>query len=103
MATRVLVITPTYNERDNLESFVSALFTAVPVAPALVADAASCDGTGAIADRLAERVPRVKVLHRRGKLGIGTAYLDGFRAGLRDGYDVLVQMDTDLSHDPAQL
>jgi len=100
---RVLVVTPTYNEADNLEAFVRALFGAVPDAHVLVVDDGSPDGTGKIADRLAGSDERVRVLHRGGKLGIGTAYLDGFRFGLREGYDVLVQMDTDLSHDPAHL
>jgi dolichol-phosphate mannosyltransferase len=100
---RVLVVTPTYTEADNLEAFVRALFGAVPDAHLLVVDDGSPDGTGKIADRLAGSDPRVRVLHRSGKLGIGTAYLDGFRFGLREGYDVLVQMDTDLSHDPAHL
>ncbi|HJL17355.1 MAG TPA: polyprenol monophosphomannose synthase [Sandaracinaceae bacterium LLY-WYZ-13_1] len=101
--TRVLVVTPTYNERDNLETFVEAVFAALPEAHVLVVDDASPDGTGAIADRLAGRDERVRVLHRGGKLGIGSAYLEGFARGLADGYDVLVQMDTDLSHDPAYL
>lgn len=100
---RVLVVTPTYNEADNLEAFVRALFEAVPSAHVLVVDDGSPDGTGKIADRLAGSDERVRALHRGGKLGIGTAYLDGFRFGLREGYDVLVQMDTDLSHDPAHL
>lgn len=100
---RVLVVTPTYNEADNLEPFVRALFEVVPSAHVLVVDDASPDGTGKIADRMAGRDERVLVLHRGGKLGIGSAYLDGFRLGLREGYDVLVQMDTDLSHDPRHL
>ena len=100
---RVLVVTPTYNERDNLESFVRALHDALPQAHVLVVDDNSPDGTGRIADRLAGRDERVRVLHRGGKLGIGSAYIEGFRLGLRDGYDVLVQMDTDLSHDPRYL
>lgn len=100
---RVLVVTPTYNERDNLERFVEALFAHLPEAHLLVVDDASPDGTGRIADRLAGRDERVRVLHRSGKLGIGSAYIEGFRGGLADGYDVLVQMDTDLSHDPRYL
>ncbi|HEY8431482.1 MAG TPA: polyprenol monophosphomannose synthase [Sandaracinaceae bacterium] len=100
---RVLVVTPTYNEADNLEPFARALFEVLPSAHLLVVDDASPDGTGKLADRLAGRDERVRVLHRGGKLGIGSAYLEGFRLGLRDGYDVLVQMDTDLSHDPAHL
>lgn len=100
---RVLVVTPTYNERDNLERFVRALHGALPEAHVLVVDDNSPDGTGRIADRLAGRDERVRVLHRGGKLGIGSAYIEGFRLGLRDGYDLLVQMDTDLSHDPRYL
>lgn len=100
---RVLVVTPTYNEAENLEPFVQAVFAQVPDAHVLVVDDASPDGTGKIADRLAGRDGRVRVLHRSGKLGIGSAYIEGFRAGLRDGYDVFVQMDTDLSHDPRHL
>lgn len=100
---RVLVVTPTYNERDNLERFVGVVHDALPEAHVLVVDDASPDGTGAIADRLAGRDPRVSVLHRSGKLGIGSAYVAGFRHGLREGYDLLVQMDTDLSHDPRDL
>lgn len=101
--SRVLVVTPTYNERDNLERFVGAVHDALPEAHVLVVDDASPDGTGKIADRLAGRDDRVRVLHRSGKLGIGSAYIEGFRLGLRDGYDVLLQMDTDLSHDPRYL
>lgn len=101
--SRVLVVTPTYNERDNLERFVSSVHAVLPEAHVLVVDDASPDGTGEIADRLAGRDERVRVLHRSGKLGIGSAYLEGFRYGLREGYDVLFQMDTDLSHDPTYL
>ena len=100
---RLLVVTPTYNERDNLERFVDAVFASMPEAHVLVVDDASPDGTGKIADRLAGRDERVRVLHRSGKLGIGSAYLEGFGWGLGEGYDVLVQMDTDLSHDPRYL
>ena len=100
---RVLVVTPTYNEADNLERFVESLFEARPDAHVLVVDDNSPDGTGRVADQLAGRDERVHVLHRSGKLGIGSAYIEGFRRGMRDGYDVLVQMDTDLSHDPRYL
>lgn len=103
MPPRLLVVTPTYNERDNLEPFVEAVFASVPEAHVLVIDDASPDGTGRIADRLAGRDERVRVLHRSGKLGIGSAYLEGFAWGLSEGYDVLAQMDTDLSHDPRYL
>ena len=100
---RVLVVTPTYNERDNLEHFASAVFAAQPEAHLLIVDDNSPDGTGDIADRLASEDERVRVMHRSGKLGIGSAYLEGFESGLEAGYDVLVQMDTDLSHDPRYL
>jgi dolichol-phosphate mannosyltransferase len=103
MAHRVLIVTPTYNEADNLETFVRAVHAVVPDAHVLVVDDGSPDGTGKIADRLAGSDTRVRVLHRGAKLGIGSAYLDGFRWGLRSDYDVLVQMDTDLSHDPRYL
>src|SRR5262245_31787404 len=69
----------------------------------LIIDDASPDGTGALADRLASENPRVHVLHRKGKLGLGTAYLAGFRWGLEQGYDWLLQSDADFSHDPAHL
>src|SRR5688572_6084768 len=98
--SRVLVITPTYNERENLEAFLVALFEVLPDAHVLVVDDNSPDGTGALADGIGARDPRVQVMHRAGKLGLGTAYLDGFRQGLADGYDIFIQMDTDLSHDP---
>ena len=102
-ARRVLVITPTYNERDNLVAVTQALFAAVPRAHLLVVDDASPDGTGALADELAARDPRVRVLHRSGKLGLGTAYVAGFQRALDEGYDVAVELDADLSHDPAYL
>jgi dolichol-phosphate mannosyltransferase len=100
---RILVVTPTYNERDNLPSFARALTDAAPASHLLVVDDASPDGTGEVADRLAREDPRVHVLHRAGKMGLGTAYVEGFHYGLARGYDVFVQMDTDLSHDPKHL
>lgn len=100
MSRRVLVITPTYNERENLDAFVRLLFASAPEVDVLVVDDASPDGTGEIADALAAKDPRVHVLHRAGKMGLGTAYLQGFRWALEHGYDVVFEMDTDLSHDP---
>jgi dolichol-phosphate mannosyltransferase len=100
MSRRVLVITPTYNERENLETFVGLLHAAAPEADVLVVDDNSPDGTGDIADALAAKDPRIQVMHRAGKLGLGTAYLQGFRWALARGYDVVFEMDTDLSHDP---
>lgn len=100
MAPRILIVTPTYNERENLETFVSRLHGVIPAVDVLVVDDSSPDGTGDLADTLAKGDPRIHVLHRAGKLGIGTAYIAGFEYALREGYDVVFEMDTDLSHDP---
>ncbi len=100
---RVLIVTPTYNERDNLAEFVGAVHAAAPTVDVLVVDDASPDGTGALGDALAAADPRVSVLHRPGKLGLGTAYVDGFQLALTRGYDVVLEMDADLSHDPAYI
>lgn len=100
MNRRVLVITPTYNERDNLRAFLDQLFAVAPGVDVLVVDDNSPDGTGAMADEIAASDKRVKVRHRAGKLGLGTAYLEGFQWALAQGYDVVFEMDTDLSHDP---
>ncbi|MFT3886731.1 MAG: polyprenol monophosphomannose synthase [Arachnia sp.] len=100
---RVLVIIPTYNEAQNVESITNRLRRAVPDAHILIADDNSPDGTGTIADRLAEADEHVHVMHRKGKQGLGAAYLAGFHWGLDEGYDVLVQHDADGSHQPEQL
>jgi dolichol-phosphate mannosyltransferase len=100
---RVLVVVPTYNERENLELVLGRLRRAVPDADVLVVDDGSPDGTGEIADRLAAGDTQVQVLHRDEKLGLGAAYLAGFRWGLDRGYDALVEMDADGSHQPEQL
>ena len=99
---RVLIIIPTYNERENLPAILSAV-ESVFQCDFLVIDDNSPDGTGALADEIAAANPRVKVLHRPGKQGLGTAYLAGFRYGLRQGYDYLFEMDADFSHDPKYL
>jgi dolichol-phosphate mannosyltransferase len=100
---QILVIVPTYNESENIERIVERLHVAVPDAHVLIADDASPDGTGKIADLLAEHDERVHVLHRPGKAGLGAAYTAGFDWGLARGYDVLVEMDADGSHAPEQL
>jgi dolichol-phosphate mannosyltransferase len=100
---RTLVVTPTYNERDNLERFVTQVRSALPEAHVLVVDDASPDGTGAIADAIAERDPNVRVIHRKGKLGLGTAYVEAFKNGLSEGFERFFEMDADLSHDPRYL
>lgn len=103
MAERVLICVPTYNERDNLANLVAAVHGSLPDADLLVIDDNSPDGTGALADELAARDPHLKVLHRAGKLGLGTAYLEGFRQGLRGDYEYFFEMDCDFSHDPKYL
>ena len=100
----VVVVLPTYNERENLEPISAAILAAVPEAMLLVVDDNSPDGTGALADQLATREPRMQVLHRAGKEGLGVAYRDGFRWALdRQQTRAVVQMDADFSHDPTDL
>ncbi|MEV6985901.1 polyprenol monophosphomannose synthase [Sphaerisporangium sp. NPDC051017] len=100
---RVLVIVPTYNERENLPVIAARLRAAVPDVHLLVADDNSPDGTGDVADELAAADDHVHVLHRPGKQGLGAAYIAGFRWGLAEGYDVMVEMDADGSHRPEEL
>lgn len=100
---RVLVVIPTYNEAENLAAIVGRVRAGVPAAEILVADDASPDGTGAIADRLAAADPQVHVLHRPGKAGLGAAYVAGFGWAAERGFDVVVEMDADGSHAPEQL
>jgi dolichol-phosphate mannosyltransferase len=99
----LLVVIPTYNERENIEPILHRLLKANPQAHALVVDDASPDGTGEIADRIVATDERVYVLHRPGKAGLGAAYIAGFRWALERGYDVIVEMDADGSHAPEQL
>jgi dolichol-phosphate mannosyltransferase len=100
---RIVVIIPTYNERENLPLIVARLRAAVPEAHVLVADDNSPDGTGRIADDLVAADDHIKVMHRAGKQGLGAAYLAGFDWALENGYDVVVEMDADGSHQPEQL
>ncbi|MFK0103066.1 MULTISPECIES: polyprenol monophosphomannose synthase [unclassified Streptomyces] len=99
----VLVIIPTYNEAENIKPIVSRVRAAVPEAHILVADDNSPDGTGKLADELAADDEHVHVLHRKGKEGLGAAYLAGFRWGMDHDYGVLVEMDADGSHQPEEL
>ena len=98
-----LVILPTYNERENLEAIVRAVLDQSSDFEVLVVDDGSPDGTGDIADRLAEQDGRVHVMHRAGKLGLGTAYIQGFVHALDREYAYIFEMDADFSHDPADL
>ncbi|HEX2856851.1 MAG TPA: polyprenol monophosphomannose synthase [Propionibacteriaceae bacterium] len=100
---KVLVIIPTYNEIDNIRPITQRLRAAVPQVDILVADDNSPDGTGRLADELAAADDHILVNHRRGKEGLGAAYLDSFQWGLDRGYDVLVEFDADGSHQPEEL
>jgi glycosyltransferase involved in cell wall biosynthesis len=103
MSDRVLVIVPTYNEVENLERILERLHASVPSAHALVVDDRSPDGTGDLAEKLAQLDPRVHLLRRAAKAGLGPAYVAGFRWARENGYDVVVEMDADGSHAPEQL
>jgi dolichol-phosphate mannosyltransferase len=102
-AGRVAVIIPTYNEKDNIRGITARIRSAVPGADLLIVDDNSPDGTGKIADELAAPDTRVHVLHRRDKAGLGAAYVAGFQAALDEGYDTIVEMDADGSHQPEEL
>ena len=102
MNDRACVVLPTYNERENLPAIVPAILAAAQV-DVLVVDDSSPDGTGALADALAASHPRVRVLHRDRKEGLGRAYLAGFAEALARGYGRILEMDADFSHDPARL
>ena len=97
------VILPTYNEAGNVEKIVAAVLEQLPAGRVLIVDDSSPDGTGDIADRLAAASPDVSVLHREVKEGLGPAYIAGFREALAGGADVIVEMDADFSHDPADV
>jgi dolichol-phosphate mannosyltransferase len=103
VAERALVIVPTYDERDNITRLIRTVLAQDPRLDVLVVDDASPDGTGMIVDDIAVAEPRVHVIHRSGKLGLGTAYLDGFRWALARDYAYVFEMDADFSHDPAHL
>jgi dolichol-phosphate mannosyltransferase len=100
---KALIIIPTYNEKENLESLVEAIFQLGRDMEILVVDDGSPDGTGEIADRLSKQNERVHVIHREGKLGLGSAYLRGFRFAIDRKYDLVFEMDADFSHDPGYL
>lgn len=103
MPERALVCIPTYNESRNIGELVLQVLSQDPRLDVLVIDDASPDGTGRIADEIAVRERRVHVLHRGGKLGLGTAYIAGFKWALEGGYDYVFEMDADFSHDPIHL
>ncbi len=100
---KAFVVIPTYNERDNIEQLVSQILAQDACIDVLIVDDNSPDGTGKIIDELKAGNPRVHVLHRAGKLGLGSAYRDGFRYALDKGADYILEMDADFSHDPAMI
>jgi dolichol-phosphate mannosyltransferase len=100
VADRLLVVVPTYNERVNLPLVVPAILQQDPRIDVLVVDDNSPDGTGQLADEIAASTPRVQVLHRPNKSGLGKAYLAGFQWALANRYDLIFEMDADFSHDP---
>ena len=103
MAERALVIVPTYNEKQNITRIIASVLAQDPRLEILVVDDGSPDGTGAIVDEIAARDTRVHILHRPKKLGLGTAYLAGFKWALERDYVYIFEMDADFSHDPAHL
>jgi dolichol-phosphate mannosyltransferase len=100
---RALVIVPTYNEKDNIPRLIPAILSQDPSLDVLVVDDGSPDGTGQVVDEIAAANPRVHALHRSGKLGLGTAYVAGFKWALERGYDLMFEMDSDFSHSPDRL
>ena len=103
MRERGLVVIPTYNEVGNLAALVEQVLAQDARLEILVVDDHSPDGTGQLAEALAQKQPRLRVLHREAKLGLGTAYITGFKWALERGYDLVFEMDADFSHDPAHL
>jgi dolichol-phosphate mannosyltransferase len=98
-----LIVVPTYNEADNVKGISERFLAALPGVDLLFVDDNSPDGTGDLLDQLAQSEPRIHIMHRAGKLGLGTAYIQGFQWALARGYQYIVQMDADGSHDPRYL
>ena len=99
----ILVVTPTYNESENIEAFITEVLKQNGGIDILVVDDNSPDGTGAIVDRIHNANPRVHVLHRSGKMGLGTAYVEGFKFAIARGYEFVFEMDADFSHNPSEI
>ncbi|HNZ02589.1 MAG TPA: polyprenol monophosphomannose synthase [Myxococcota bacterium] len=100
---RIVVVIPTYNEAENVRNIVPQVLTALPGADVLIVDDSSPDGTGDIVKEMALGEPRIGLLSRRGKEGLGKAYIAGFKRCLQEGYDIIFQMDCDFSHQPSHL
>jgi dolichol-phosphate mannosyltransferase len=103
MARDALIVIPTYNERENISDLLGGIRQHIPTADVLVVDDNSPDGTAALAEETARRLGNIDILKRPGRLGIGSAYIAGFRIGLDRGYRLLFTMDADLSHEPRYL
>jgi dolichol-phosphate mannosyltransferase len=103
VGARPLVVIPTYNERENIVPMVEAIHRHLPQAIVWIVDDNSPDGTGRLADEMAAKDSRVAVIHRKGKLGLGTAYVDAFSRALQEDFDLIFEMDADFSHDPSYL
>ena len=100
---KTLIIIPTYNELENLPPLLKEIFTYAPATDILVVDDNSPDGTGELVDRMSAENPHIHVLHRAGKMGLGTAYIAGFHYAIDHNYDAAFEMDADFSHDPRYL
>lgn len=103
MDRRVLIIIPTYNEKENAENIIRAVLDICETCDVLIVDDNSPDGTAAIVKELQKKTKRIHLIEREGKLGLGTAYVRGFKLGIERGYDLLFEMDADFSHDPQDL
>jgi dolichol-phosphate mannosyltransferase len=100
---KILIIVPTYNEAKNMKPLINEIFNLIPKSKVLVIDDNSPDGTGKIVEKMKSKDRRIFVLHRERKLGLGSACAEGFRYGMRIGYDLFITMDADFSHDPKDL
>jgi dolichol-phosphate mannosyltransferase len=100
---KTLIIIPTYNEIENLRPLVTDIFSFAPKTDVLIVDDNSPDGTGQLADQMSAEDPRIHTMHRMGKLGLGTAYIAGFKYAIEHNYDAAFEMDADFSHDPKYL
>ena len=100
---KTLVVTPTYNEADNIEKFIDQVLSKGPDIDVLVVDDNSPDGTGKIVERLKKSNTRIHLISRAGKMGLGTAYVEGFRFAIANKFDYIFEMDTDFSHNPDEI
>jgi dolichol-phosphate mannosyltransferase len=100
---KTLVVTPTFNEADNIEKFIGEVLSQGPDIEMLIVDDNSPDRTGDIVDHLASKNQRIHTLHRPGKMGLGTAYVEGFRYAIANGFDYVFEMDADFSHNPDEI